>query len=135
MAIIETHRKQAGRDHLAFEYTVGVGSDPDVIRRARDLGVTRILVGVTPTGSASRPTPSSSSSAGSPRTSSPWSEAPDSSGRRTLGYGAQRPSVAPDRRDRSCSTIAQGGMPVSEATHDYSKFDKVLAVQDDGSSP
>ena len=50
MAVIENHRKEAGRDHLAFEYTVGVGTDPDVIRRARDLGVTRILVGVTPTG-------------------------------------------------------------------------------------
>jgi len=45
MAVIERHRQEAGRAESAFEYTVGVGNDLDTIRRAIDLGVTRILVG------------------------------------------------------------------------------------------
>ncbi len=48
MAVINDHRREAGREGQAFEFTVGVGTDLDTIRRARDLGVTRILVSAPP---------------------------------------------------------------------------------------
>ena len=44
MAMIEGHRQKAGRTELPFEYTVSVGNDLDTIRRAIDLGATRVMV-------------------------------------------------------------------------------------------
>lgn len=44
---IREHRKAAGRDHLPFEVTVlanNIFNTPDAVRRAADLGVTRIVV-------------------------------------------------------------------------------------------
>ncbi|HEX4244606.1 MAG TPA: hypothetical protein VHY77_03485, partial [Acidimicrobiales bacterium] len=48
IGVIQDHRRQAGRQDLPFEFTAGVGTDLDDIRRARDLGVTRIVAGATP---------------------------------------------------------------------------------------
>ena len=44
---INRHRKEAGRDHLPFEITLvnnDIFNSPDAVRRARDIGVTRIVV-------------------------------------------------------------------------------------------
>jgi probable F420-dependent oxidoreductase len=48
IATIQKHRQDAGRSDLPFEFTVGVGTDLDTIRRAQELGVTRIVAGAPP---------------------------------------------------------------------------------------
>ncbi|HEX4220247.1 MAG TPA: LLM class F420-dependent oxidoreductase [Acidimicrobiales bacterium] len=45
MDVIREHRRQSGRQDLPFEFTAGVGTDLDTIRRAQELGVTRIVAG------------------------------------------------------------------------------------------
>jgi probable F420-dependent oxidoreductase len=45
MDVIREHRRQSGRQDLAFEFTAGVGTDLDTIRRAQELGVTRVVAG------------------------------------------------------------------------------------------
>ncbi|HEV2370180.1 MAG TPA: LLM class F420-dependent oxidoreductase [Acidimicrobiales bacterium] len=45
LAVIDRHRREAGRDHLPFEVTTGLGHDADSISRCRDIGVTRIMTG------------------------------------------------------------------------------------------
>jgi probable F420-dependent oxidoreductase len=48
VATVTAHRDEAGRTDQPFEITVGVGSDLDRIRRAQEIGATRILAGATP---------------------------------------------------------------------------------------
>jgi probable F420-dependent oxidoreductase len=46
------HRRAADREHLPFEITCGLGRTVDDVRRAAELGVTRIAVGPAPHGDA-----------------------------------------------------------------------------------
>ncbi len=48
MAVVQDHRHRSGRQDLPFEITAGVGTDLDTIRRAQELGVTRIVAGAVP---------------------------------------------------------------------------------------
>lgn len=45
LEVIRRHREEAGREHLAFEVTSGLGRDLDSVRRCRDVGVTRVVAG------------------------------------------------------------------------------------------
>ena len=45
MDVIREHRRRSGRQDLPFEFTAGVGTDLDTIRRAQELGVTRVVAG------------------------------------------------------------------------------------------
>jgi hypothetical protein len=45
IAHVQRARVEAGRDAEAFEITCGLGRDADGVRRCRDLGVTRVVVG------------------------------------------------------------------------------------------
>src|SRR4051794_10987277 len=50
IAIIQAARKEAGRENLPFEITSGIGRDLDGVRRAAELGVTRVVSGAPATG-------------------------------------------------------------------------------------
>lgn len=49
---INAHRQQAGRQDLPFEITAGMGRTVDDLRRAEELGVTRLTLGPEPHGKA-----------------------------------------------------------------------------------
>jgi probable F420-dependent oxidoreductase len=44
IAIVEKHRRDSGRNGLPFEITASVGTDVAAIQRARDAGVSRVVV-------------------------------------------------------------------------------------------
>jgi probable F420-dependent oxidoreductase len=48
IAVLRGYRARSDRSELPFEITAGVGTDLDRIRRAEELGVTRVMVGATP---------------------------------------------------------------------------------------
>jgi hypothetical protein len=48
MDVIREHRRRSERQDLPFEFTAGVGADLDTIRRAQELGVTRVVAGAMP---------------------------------------------------------------------------------------
>lgn len=50
IATVQQHRVAAGRDHLPFEITCGMGRSLYDVRRSEDLGVTRINIGPAPHG-------------------------------------------------------------------------------------
>lgn len=50
IATIQQHREQAGRLHLPFEFTCGMGRTLDNVKVAQDLGVTRLALGPAPHG-------------------------------------------------------------------------------------
>jgi len=48
LAVVQQERRDAGREHLPFEISTGLGRSIDDIKRCEDLGVTRIVAGPTP---------------------------------------------------------------------------------------
>lgn len=52
IATILEHRRTAGREHLPFEITCGMGRTVDDVKQSTELGVTRIAVGPAPHGDA-----------------------------------------------------------------------------------
>lgn len=50
IAEIQAHRVDAGRQHLPFEITAGMGRTVEALRRAEELGVTRVTLGPEPHG-------------------------------------------------------------------------------------
>jgi probable F420-dependent oxidoreductase len=52
LAVVHQARRDSGRDLLPFEVSTGLARTADDVRRGQDLGVTRIVAGPRPTGTA-----------------------------------------------------------------------------------
>jgi probable F420-dependent oxidoreductase len=52
IAVIERHRRDAGRDGTPFEITCGLGRTVEDVERSAEMGVTRVAVGPAPHGDA-----------------------------------------------------------------------------------